>query len=213
MKKYPWLKYVFAGVVLLLLVVFLGRSCAIRGKYLELKGEYKTLKAISDEDRKQLNAVIAAKSAEIEQLTKKISDIIANAGQPSQAEVEKDQQIAELSAKVHALEAQGDLAGALAASKAECAQWAAKFTLAEERHKADIFNLNTAWQAKFDAQVVISDSWKSQYESEHRLCVLAEAMIKSLEGRVKRLQLTGNLKTLVVVGGGAYVGYKALKGK
>lgn len=214
MKKYPWLKYVFAGVVLLLLVVFLGRSCAIRGKYLELKGEYKTLKAISDEDRKQLNAVIAAKSAEIEQLTKKISDIIANAGQPSQAEVEKDQQIAELSAKVHALEAQGDLAGALAASKAECAQWAAKFTLAEERHKADIFNLNTAWQAKFDAQVSISESWKQDRDNEHKLRLLAEDMNSVLESKVKSLQLTGKAKSLLVIAGAAYLGYQAIsKGK
>lgn len=212
MKKYPWLKFVLAGVGLLLLVVFLGRSCAIRGKYLELKGEYKILKTIADEDRKQLNAVIAAKSGEIEQLTKKIADIIANAGQPSQAEVDKDHQIAELAAKVHALEAQGDLAGALAASKAECSQWAAKFTLAENRHKADIFNLNAAWQAKFDTQVTITDSYKRQLDNLQQLSGVQAEMNKSLERKVKTLQLTGKAKSLLVIAGAAYLGYQAIKG-
>lgn len=213
MKKYPWLKYVIVGAALLLLVIYLGRSCSIRGKYQELHGEYKTLKAISDEDRRQLNAVIAAKSAEIEQLTKKISDIIANVGQPSPAEVDKDQKIAELAAKVLALEAQGDLAGALAASKAECVQLSEKFTLAEQRHKLNIWELDQAWQAKYNAQVRISDAWKKQYENEAALNAVSQKLIGTLESKVKILRLKSNVKSLAIVAAGGYLAYQAIKGK
>lgn len=202
---------VIAAVVLAL--VFLARSCRLSDKYSTLKGQYEAYRAISIEDGKRLNALIGAKAAEIEALTRQITDIIAQAGQPSPAEAEKDKTIAALKKKVSALESQGDLAGALDAAKEQVVQLSEKFTLSEQRHGLNIAALNTAWQAKFDAQVTISESWKQQYEAEHRLRELAEGMNGVLERKVKRLQLTGKAKSLLVIAGAAYLGSTIVKGK
>jgi hypothetical protein len=211
LKKH-W-KTIAIGAAVILALVFLARSCRLGDKYSKLKGEYQTYRAISIEDGKRLNALIGAKAAEIEALTRQITDIIAQAGQPSPAEVEKDKAIADLKKKVDALEAQGDLAGALDAAKAEIVQLSEKFTIAEQRHKLNIWELDQAWQAKYNAQVGISDAWKKQYENEAALNAVSQKLIGTLESKVKVLKLKNNVKTLAIVAAGGYLGYRAIKGK
>lgn len=213
LEKYPWLKYVTAGVALLVLIIWFGRSCSIGGKYSALKMQYETYRALAKADREQLTKIIETKTAEIGKLTDRIKEIVNTAGQPSPAEVDKDRKIAELSAQVHALEAQGDLAGALAGAKEQIVQLSEKFTLAEQRHSLNIADLNAAWQAKYDAQVTISETWKKQYENEHTLRLVGEKLTGTLEGKVKRLQLVGKAKSIVVIAAAGYVGYTLLQGK
>lgn len=211
MKKHWEMIAVIAAVILAL--VFLVRSCRLNDRYSGLKGEYRAYRAISIEDGKLLAERIGAKTAEIEALTRKIADIIAQAGRPSEAEIEKDKTIAVLRKQVATLESQGDLAGALTASKAECAEWSKKFTLAEERHKSEMFNLNATWQAKYDAQVGISEAWKAQCEREGQLRLLAEGMNGVLERKVKIMQFTGTVKSTIVIAAIAYLGFQAIKAK
>jgi chromosome segregation ATPase len=212
-KKFPWLKYVIAGIAVLVLIIYVGRSCSIGGKYSRLKAEYETYRAIAREDGARMTALIETKTAEIRALTARIAALLEAASQPTEAEVEKDAEIAALKAQVAALEAQGDVAGALAAAKDEIAAWEVRFSLADERHRKSIFDLNAAWQAKYDAQVSISETWKKQYENEHTLRLVGEKLTGTLEGKVKRLQLVGKAKSIVVIAAAGYVGYTLLQGK
>ncbi len=107
--------------------------------------------------------------AVIEDQNQVIAALTAAAGQPTPAEVEKDQEIAALESKVAAYEAQGDVAGALTAAVQENKAWAEKFDLAAGMHQESLTALNKAWQAKYTAQVSISATWQAAYEREHAL--------------------------------------------
>jgi len=68
-----------------------------------------------------------------------------------------------------------------------------------------------AWESKYNTQVDITEVWKRQYESEHNLRLMAEGLVKNLEGRVRIGTLRGRALTIVgavVVG---YVGYRLIK--
>jgi hypothetical protein len=124
------------------------------------------------------------------------------AAKPSPAEAAKDKEIAALNAKVTALEAQGDLAGALAAAKAENTTWAEKFSLAERRHQDSLSALNNAWQVKFDAQVDISNTWEAAYNREHGLRLTAESLSDRLikKAKVNKYLQYGGYAVLFIAG-------------
>lgn len=125
--------------------------------------------------------IIAAKNREI-------AEILASSSKPSPAEAAKDARIAELEATVAEHEAQGDLAGALAASKAENSAWAEKFGLAERRHQDSLSALNNAWQVKFDAQVESSSIeiayWKDKADRAEALRLTSDALRIGLEKKL-----------------------------
>lgn len=145
--------------------------------------------------------------------TVKIAELLGNAGKPSPSEVAKDKTIAEQQRKIAAFEEQGDLVGALAASKAESRAWAEKFLLAEERHKTALFDLNTAWAVKYEVQITISESWKQKYNSELHLRTLAEKGWKAAERKLRWTRVMGNIKSGLIVGALGYIGYSTIKGK
>ncbi|MEN6560877.1 MAG: hypothetical protein ABFD52_08900 [Acidobacteriota bacterium] len=140
------------------------------------KAEYDKLAAATEASHAQDQAAMAMQNEVIAAQTAEISGLLAAAGKPSPAELEKDKQIATLEDHLAAYEAQGDLASALTAAKTENSAWAEKFSLAEDRHKAAIAELDSSWQVKFDAQVDISESWQRQYENERVLRIAAEGL-------------------------------------
>lgn len=125
--------------------------------------------------------IIAAKDREL-------AEILESSLKPAPDEAAKDARIAELEAKVAEHEAQGDLAEALAASKAENSAWAEKFSLAERRHQDSLSALNNAWQVKFDAQVESSSAeisdLKDKLDREHGLRLTSDALRIGLEKRL-----------------------------
>jgi hypothetical protein len=210
MKKYSLIIYAF---LIILAIGLLGRACSMNGKYQKLKLEYAGYKGIAQANHEMLTNTIIQKTKENEELTKQIQDILDNAGQPTPEEIAKDKEIARLHKKLTEYETAGDLAGALTMAKDEIKQWSEKFSLAEDRHKSDLFNLNATWQKKFDNQVVISDAWKKQYEDEHKLRLMAEKMNGVLEKQVGRIRFGSNLKTILIGATVAYVGYKLITKK
>jgi hypothetical protein len=62
-----------------------------------------------------------------------------------------------------------------------------------------------AWSAKFDAQAVISETWKAAYDNEHRLRALSEDLNKSLEHQGKVSRLYGKLTTAGLAAAGVYL--------
>lgn len=178
---------------------------------------YSVAMKIEKDANKKSNAekdkIINASQKVITQQTAKIAELLSNAGKPSVSEIAKDKTIAEQQRKIVAFEEQGDLAGALTASKAESRAWAEKFTLAEGRHKTAIFDLNAAWTVKYEAQVGISQAWKAKYESELHLRTLAEKGWKASERKLKWTRVVSNVKTGLILAAFAAVGYEELRGK
>jgi len=71
----------------------------------------------------------------------------------------------------------------------------------------------SAWAAKYDAQVTISESWKQKYESEIHLRTLAEKGWKASENKLRWTRVMSNIKSGLIAGALGYIGYSALKGK
>jgi len=155
--------------------------------------------------RAHQDVIIAAKDVEIERIR-------ADAGKPTEAEVAKDKTIAAQQKRIAALEASGDIAGALKEAKATIASWEVKFTLAETRHADALSALDKAWQGKYDAQVVISESWKRQWEGEHAVRIETGKVLLKAESALcwERLKFKG--AGLLFLAASAYVAYDTLKG-
>jgi hypothetical protein len=188
----PW---ALAGFLAIACLALLDRSCAGPDPaYWVEKAKYdQAVKNAAAKDAQAAAELVAAKAIAAEIIAAKdreIKEIIAASSKPSPAEQAKDRKISELQAKVESLEAQGDLAGALAASKAENSAWAEKFSLAERRHQDSLSALNNAWQVKFDAQVETSNIeigyWKDKYNREYGLRLTSDSLRTKLEGQVSR---------------------------
>ena len=165
-------------------------------------------KLVAEKDR-----VIIAAQTTITLQTAKIAELLGNAGKPSETEIAQNKIIAEQKRRLAEFEVQGNLPAALEAAKSEIQAWSDKFTLAEGRHEAELFDLNAAWVAKYDAQVTISESWKQKYEGETRLRTLAEKGWKASERRLRWTRVMSNIKSGLIVGAIGYLGYSAIKGK
>ena len=192
--------------------LFLGLTRGCKG----LGQDYWIERAVYDKDvaaagelHKTDLQLVADQKAIIATKDKRIAEILADAGKPTPAEKEKDKTIAGLAAKVAALEAQGDLAGALSAAKDEIHAWSEKFSLAEERHKSDLFNLNAEWQGKFDAQVKISDAGWAAYDREHALRLVSDSLRIKAEHAANTNGIIAKVEAGLIAAPFIYLGGKA----
>jgi hypothetical protein len=96
--------------------------------------------------------------------------------------------------------------------KAQIAAWSSKFTLAQAVI-AEKDKIISAWAAKFNAQVVISESWKAKYDAECRLLRLAEQGWKASESKLRWTRVMGNIKSGAVIAAAGYIIFNAIQGK
>jgi len=212
MAKNP-IKYGVIGAAVLVVAILFLRSCSLYDQNSVLRGQYRELKKITDADHVLLTAKIASQYKIIRDKTKEIADLLANVGKPTEAEKEKDVIIVAKEKEIARLKALGDYKAALEEAESEIGAWSEKFTLAEERHKKDLFDLNTKWAAKFDAQVVIGNDWKNDRDNENRLRLLAEKRIGKLESSLRWSKFWKTGTTALAIVGGGYVAYNLIKGK
>jgi len=143
----------------------------------------------------QQNTIIAERDKAIGHLTNTIghrdADLVTLGGRLAQAKTDTDR-VPILTAMVENWRAQYNTATLIIAEKDK---------------------VISAWAAKYDAQVTISESWKQKYEGELHLRTLAEKGWKSAEGRLRWTRVMGNVKTGLILGSIAYFGYSAIKGK
>jgi hypothetical protein len=207
------LPYIVGGLALFVLGLVLGltRSCG------GLDKDYWVERAIYDRDIAAANTqhkvdvqLVASQKLIIAARDGQIAEILANAGKPTLAEVEKDGTIARLAAKVAVLEARGDLAGALSAARDEIRAWSEKFSLAERRHGADLFNLNAEWQGKFDAQVKIGDAGWAAYGREHAIRMSCDSLRIKAERAANAGGIVAKIEGTVILGVVGYFGGRAL---
>lgn len=135
------------------------------------------------------DAAIAEKDAKITQYVGKVSTLTAELralqnAEPVQPELEMQPLVINLRAQV------GNLSKMLNINLAIIAE--------KDAIIAD-------WSKKFDAQSVISDTWKQAYEREHRLRLSAEELNKSLEHQGKVSRLYGKFSTAALAAAGVYM--------
>ena len=196
-----------AVVILVVALVVFGiiaqKSCVTIDKYSKLKGEYDAYKKTTEVSQAKSVQAIAQKDKEIGQLTDKNKVLEKSVTEKTGAIQIKGKEIGDLE---EALKTTTDKDQIIVILKQEVIKWSEKFSIAEgiiQDKDAIIAN----WEKKFNAQVVISDEWKKQYEGEHTLRLLAEDINKKSENKLKIAKLGSNIKTLILIGAVGYVGY------
>ncbi len=208
-------KYLVGGIIaisILVSILFL-RACDIEDGYSRLQGEYNVLRADMEMRAKEYAEIRDGLEHQIGDLTKKIGDLLANRGKPTEAEKVKDKTIAALQADLEKWKKLGDCPKALGAAERAIVQWSEKFTLAEDRHLKTITELNGVWEQKFNTQVKITVSYKSELESALRVIDAGEGVNAALKWDLRKARLVGTVKSGLIVAAGGYLIYNLLKGK
>jgi hypothetical protein len=180
----------------------------IRDKDSVVAGQYQEALAIAKANDAALTLQIAKMTAIVGQKDKEIAEKIETIGHMTNAIGQKDKELDKIRATWSTL-------------SAECVQklheldatWGQKFSIAEAII-AEKDKIITAWTAKFDAQVTISESWKQKYESELHLRTLAEKGWGLADAKIKKQVIVGNIKTGIILAAAGYIGLNMLtKGK
>lgn len=196
------------GAVLLLCSAVVGiRSCRVEDKYSKLKGAYEEYRRIVEADMQLAAEKLAAQNAVIADLDKKIltSEQVLQNLQQLTAQKDADLTALRESWAGLSLECQASL-------HALDTKWSEKFTLLEgvvaEKDKQ-----LAAWALKYAAAVTIGETWKAQYEAEHRLRRAGETLNKVLEGKYRRARVTSSVKNVALVVLAGVATYQLVRGK
>jgi hypothetical protein len=157
-----------------------------------------------------------------EALTLQIAKMTEIVGQANKEIAEKIETIGHMTNDIGQRDKELDkIRGTWSKLSAECVQklheldatWIQKFSLSEAII-AEKDKVIAAWAAKYDAQVVISESWKQKYESELHLRTLAEKGWGLANSKIQKQAIVGNIKTGIILAAAGYVGLNILtKGK
>jgi hypothetical protein len=190
-------------------IVFTARSCRIEDKYSKLKGAYEEARRVAEADHaaqmkiiEEAHLVIAEKDRAIAASDKTINTY-------KKVLTLKD---------AHLIELEGDLGAARTDAErvpiltAMVETWREKYGVLEgvvaEKDKQ-----LAGWGGKYAAAVTIGDTWKAQYEAEHRLRLSGETLNKSLEGKYRRARIISSAKTVALVAIAGLLTYKFIGGK
>jgi len=179
----------------------------IRDKASVVVGRYQEAAAIAEADAKLKDALIAKQNTIIGQKDKEIAEKIKIIGQKTNAIGQKDKELDKI---------RGTWPKLSADCRAKLLEldntWAQKFSLSEAII-AEKDKVISAWAVKFNAQVVISESWKAKYDAECRLLQLATQGWKVAERKLRWTRVMSTVKSGLIVGTLGYIGYSAIKGK
>ena len=191
------IKWGVFGVVAILAVVFLMRSCNLYDEVSVLKGKHEALRiAYADMDLKS-KATIEAHKADIAAR----DEVIDEAGRTiidAEGKIEdKDKKILRLEEAFTQLGENKD--AKIINLQAQVSIWKEKFTLAQEiiaKKDTIIFSLT----AKYDAQVKISTEWEASYYRQVELHQIALDRISVMEKKWVGINLGSNAKTGLIIG-------------
>jgi uncharacterized protein (DUF3084 family) len=203
------LKYFVVGLVcgLVLAGVLLMKACSLDGMNAKLKTQYEELRTTTIANNEAEAKVRAEKDAEIAKLQGFIDSsntVIVDTQGKIKA---KDKTIAELEAAYSQAKTCPEQ---LANMTAQVEQWKIKFSLAENII-SEKDNIISAWEGKFNAQVVISSSWKKQYEDELALRLLGEKRIAGLETGLKVAKAQTTISRIALGVAAGFIIYELVK--
>ena len=208
-------------------IVFLGLDkCGSSSKLDRLKGEHKEASKIAKVERLIKEEIIKGQKEEIESLNLEISELNVEI-------VEKEEDISGLGNDLTGLEDEfGNLTDKDAKINNLTKQvkvWKERFSLAQgivddlgkpieyydehgvKKIKYPEGSITFKLNEKYEAQVVISDSYKTMYETLALNTKKLESIVTAQDWQIKRLRLTSGLKTGIVVGLAGVVLYSLLK--
>ena len=201
-------KWLAFGMVGILAIVFLMRSCSLYDEVSVLKGKHEALQiAYADLDM-TMKADLEAYKADIATRDEAIAEA-------SRTIVEVQDKIKDKDAKILNLEEEFTQLGENKDAKivnlqVQVSIWKEKFTLAEwviaEKDNI-IFDLT----AKYDTQVKISVGWESAYNRQVELHQIALERIKVMEKEWKGVRFGSKVKTYVIAAAGAALVYSLIR--
>ena len=195
-------------IVLCVSILFLFMDkCGSSRKVDELKGQYKEASRIAKIERQIKEETIKEQQGKIEKLTNKIEVRNAEIVKKEQANVKLDGSVADLEREFDDLEQQDAKIGNL---MQQVEVWKEKFALAQSII-ADKDEIIFSLTEKYDAQLVISNSYKDLYETLVVNTKKLEKIVTAQDRQIKRFRLTSGLKTGVVIGLAGLVVYGVLK--
>ena len=201
---------VIISVALFLLSVFLFyRACGLYDGASELKGEYEALKVIQKAESDKAAAAVKMYEGLIAERDSAIAGLNAEIDKTEATLEVKERDLKELQALEPLIKDKDELIVNL---RAQIKTLTDQFTLARSviRDKdAIIFNLTE----KYDAQVLISVTYRDERDRATQLQQVAELRIKGLEGMVRRSRFGSSIKSVLVAGAAGYIGYSLLRGK
>lgn len=208
MTKY--LKYVplAAGLLLaggVLLYLFWGRPLV--DKYSYLTGEYEALVAVHEEYKETALSEIKDREKLIKELTAVNEALEVNIEKVRAESNRLDTRIQELETEREALTDKDEV---IANLEAQVSAWREKFSLARDEIEIkdrQLFNLTE----KYEAQLAISNHWKTMFFQESAIRVHGEARIGILEKRLKRSSVLGRIKNIAIIAIGGFLVYEFVR--
>lgn len=200
---------VIVCVILVLFIALALKDCGLSEKYRNLRLQYEGYRAIAEADHEMKMKIIS----EAERLIAERDIRIAELEHSSAQYVEK---IQSLTAKLTDLQNAEPEYPELESHplvinlRLQIAVITDMFDLSQRtvQYKEEIIQ---AWEVKYNAQVTISESWASQYESEHKLRLMSEGLVTTLERDYRRVRLSGKIKNVAIVAVGGYLAYRLAK--
>jgi len=201
-----------------LAIVFLARSCDLGSKYAQEKAKYETYRALVRADaevqareRAKQQALIEEKDREIATAHGKIDSLNGVLAVQEQTNSTLTEQAKLLKEQVQPVIDANPVLKAYVFNLTEQINNLNGMVFTLKQTVAEKDKIIGAWEQKFNAQVVISETWKKQYEGESSLRAMSEQMVKGLESRLKIERLKGRAWTVVAAVAGGYVVYSLVK--
>ncbi len=199
--------YAGLGIVVLVFFCLLMRSCKLTDRLSVTTGELNVVRANNEMLAKEALKERAALTEKIEYETKKVvllSDELKR----------KDAKIDNLTKRTKDLEATyptlPDDTAKIQNLTAQVIAWKEQFNLSDAKCR-DYEGIVFALTNKYELQVTISDTWKSQFEGEVKAGALKDDAITLLKRDLRVARLFGTVKTTAVLALGGFVIYNLIK--
>lgn len=205
MKKFSW--PLIASILILGLIILGYKSCNLYDELSVQKGKYEAYRAVAKADYAKAATVIVEQTKTIAAKDKEIAV-------HKQAVFTKNEQIASKNKSIAALEESYSKLSTdvlkIENLTAQVAEWKSQFSLAQGVI-ADQEKIITAWEGKFNAQVVISEQYKAALDRQIELNRLCDGLVGRLEGKLRRTSFLAKAGGVAAIVAGGYIGYTLVK--
>ena len=182
-------------------------KCGSPRKIDELKGQYEEANQIAKVEKQIKEEIIKEQQEEIEVLNTTIEVKNTTIAKKERSIVGLDGQVTDLEDAFDGLD---DKDAKIDNLTKQVEAWKGKFSLAQSII-ADKDEIIFSLTQKYNAQLIISNSYKDMYETLTQNTKKLQSIVKAQDGQIRKLRLTSGMKTGVVLGLAGLVIYGVLK--
>ena len=206
-KIIPKKEYIVIIALCVAIVFLFMDKCGSSSKLDKLKGEYKEASEIAKVERLIKEEIIKEQKEEIEVLNTTIEVKNTTIAKKEQSNAKLDNQVADLEREFGNLEQQDAKIGNL---MQQVEVWKEKFSLAQSII-ADKDEIIFSLTKKYNAQLIISNSYKDMYETFAQNTKKLQSIVTAQDWQIRKLRLTSGVKTGIVLGLAGLVIYGVVK--